>query len=558
MEITPYISDVEKLETSLVVDGNDNALHNLLKRADVKFEINKIPTANFVLVSSLKDEDERALIDGLVINKEIEFSLGGVDNQEVLFTGFIKSIEKNVNCNGSCTVKLACKDLAFQLTEETLEESFDLNIEEKIDEIIAAPLVNNIDIGGWGEEMVTQTSDNSNWDYLLSFLDSIGQMVVVRNGEFSAVDINVDLDVATYLAEKGINLHDINITKNGSEQLSSVKIITTRTGENELTEVDSNVSYPSTSDVISPPIRISQTSLSVETLQLMVNAIVSRSFLAVTHGTIKTFGNITAQLGQTLNIKNFNEEIDDQDFLITKERHTVENGCWNTEYTIGLESAGGFAQSISSQNGLAATPETRLGLNNSIPSLQLGRVIQLEDDPEELGRIKISIPTISNNDEGLWARLSSIQAGNERGGFFIPEVGDEVIVGFLDNTSDNPVVLGMVYNSENKPPLPITADNFIQGIVSKEETSILIDDEKKSIELSTKAGNKLLISDDENGLVLEDANGNKIVMSDKGIVLDSASDISIKAKGKIEIEGMQSAIKASTQMEIKGQMIKLN
>jgi len=56
---------------------------------------------------------------------------------------------------------------------------------------------------------------------------------------------------------------------------------------------------------------------------------------------------------------------------------------------------------------------------------------------------------ISTSDDGIWARISTLDAGKQRGTFFRPEIGDEVIVGFLNDDPRYPVVLGMVNSSAN-------------------------------------------------------------------------------------------------------------
>jgi uncharacterized protein involved in type VI secretion and phage assembly len=170
----------------------------------------------------------------------------------------------------------------------------------------------------------------------------------------------------------------------------------------------------------------------------------------------------------------------------------------------------------------------------------------------------VRIPSLAENGEGVWARLATLNASNEMGSYFIPSVNDEVILGCLGNNPDTPIILGSLFSSKNAMPFPIKKENYVKGFVTKEGTKVILDDEKKFIELSTKKGNKLLISDDEKGFVLEDENKNKIVMNKDGISIESSKDVIIKAKGNIQIESVQNNIKASGIMELKGSMIKLN
>ena len=69
----------------------------------------------------------------------------------------------------------------------------------------------------------------------------------------------------------------------------------------------------------------------------------------------------------------------------------------------------------------------------AISGLQTAVVTQLENDPKGEHRIMVKMPVISTSDEGIWARIATLDAGDTRGSFFLPEIGDEVVVGFLND-----------------------------------------------------------------------------------------------------------------------------
>jgi uncharacterized protein involved in type VI secretion and phage assembly len=250
-----------------------------------------------------------------------------------------------------------------------------------------------------------------------------------------------------------------------------------------------------------------------------------------------------------------NREIDAEILLITQEVHKIENGCWKTQYTFGLESERSFTENTTS--GINNS-QAQIGQSNSINGLQIGIVTQIEEDPNNQFRVKVRMPMLSENGEGVWARLATLNASTEMGSYFIPSVDDEVIVGCLGNNPDTPIILGSLYSSSHAMPFPIAQENYLKGFVTKEGTKIMMDDEKKSIELSTKKGNKLTISDDLKGFVIEDENKNKITLNDQGITIESCKDFNIKAKGNIKVEGMQIAQEASAKMDLKGGIINLN
>ena len=98
----------------------------------------------------------------------------------------------------------------------------------------------------------------------------------------------------------------------------------------------------------------------------------------------------------------------------------------------------------------------------AIGGLQIGVVSQLQDDPDGEDRILVQIPIIDNQEQGIWCRVSSLDAGDSRGAYFRPEIGDEVIVGFINEDPNDAVVLGMLHSSAK--PAPITASdsyNFV-------------------------------------------------------------------------------------------------
>ena len=139
-----------------------------------------------------------------------------------------------------------------------------------------------------------------------------------------------------------------------------------------------------------------------------------------------------------------------------------------------------------------------------------------------------------------------LYATNKAGSFFIPEVGDEVLLGFLNNDPRFPVILGMMYSKKNAPPYTPDKKNPIKAFVTKNQLKMVFEDEKKNIIIETPSKNIITISDENKKITIEDQNKNKIEMSSSGIVMDSPKDINIKAKGKINIEAMQNiTIKSS-------------
>jgi Rhs element Vgr protein len=165
-------------------------------------------------------------------------------------------------------------------------------------------------------------------------------------------------------------------------------------------------------------------------------------------------------------------------------------------------------------------------------------VVMDNNDPDKLGRIRVKFHWQENNVMSPWLRIANTYSGNNNGFYFIPEVGDEVIVGFEGGNAEKPFVIGSLYHGKNKPlnEWPNQNNNF-KGILTRSKLKIEFDEEKKITSIETPAGNQVILSDNDKSILLEDQNQNKVELNSGGIVLDSPKDIKITSKSKVTIEG---------------------
>jgi phage baseplate assembly protein gpV len=563
--VKPYYPSETLLKLEFIVGGDKTGLDSLLKDATIHFELNKIPSAKFTFISSKRDKDknEKLPIDVFIRKPEdplleIEVKISFEGKPETFFKGIIKSVDTQED-NEQCIIKIECKDKGYQLTLPTKElENNNQTFEDKLT-LFTKNLTLSSDLQGkdWGKEQITHNTATPPWDYLLGYLDAVGMPIALRNGNFSGVDILNKKKEIIYMAENGINVFAFSGKTDPQKIKSSVTLEAWDIDKQEVQKATAtNATKGQEND---HKIKLSQT-VSKPIQDKIVNASVERSNIAFIHGKVATFGNLKAKVGDYIGFNKVNPAIDTTDketrpLLITQETHNIEGGCWKTEYTFGLESEKTFTENTTPGNN---NGHAEAGQSNKINGLQIGIVTQIVEDPSNQFRIKVRMPLLSEKGEGVWARLATLNASNEMGSYFIPNIGDEVIVGCLGNNPDAPIVLGSLYSSSKAMPFPIKEENYLRGFVTKEGTKIIMDDEKKSIEISTKKGNILTISDDLKGFVLEDENKNKITMNDQGITIESAKDLNLKAKGNIKMEGVQISGNASGPMELKGSMINLN
>jgi phage protein D len=78
-------------------------------------------------------------------------------------------------------------------------------------------------------------------------------------------------------------------------------------------------------------------------------------------------------------------------------------------------------------------------------------VVTNNQDPDDGSRVRVKYPTLDDQNEGAWARVVAVGAGPSRGQLMLPQVGDEVLVGFEGGDPHKPYILGALWNGKDKP-----------------------------------------------------------------------------------------------------------
>ncbi|GFO97065.1 hypothetical protein ig2599ANME_1263 [groundwater metagenome] len=183
-------------------------------------------------------------------------------------------------------------------------------------------------------------------------------------------------------------------------------------------------------------------------------------------------------------------------------------------------------------------------------------------DPDKLGRVKVKIPRLSGEDESNWARVISFMAGKEMGGFFLPEVNDEVLVAFEYGDINIPYVIGSLWNGKDSPPL--TNDdgkNNFRIIKSRSGHIIRLDDTdgQEKIEIVDKTQNNKIIIDTKEKKISIISDKDIEISAPNGKVKIEAKDIETKSSGSTKIEASSSMdLKASGTANLKGATVNIN
>lgn len=201
-------------------------------------------------------------------------------------------------------------------------------------------------------------------------------------------------------------------------------------------------------------------------------------------------------------------------YRVTKTTHTnSENGNYNNRF-----------EAITAE--FDAYPNTSI---NAFPKSETQTAIVVENsDPEGLGRIKVQFPWQRIVDETTpWIRIVLPHAGVDKGFHFVPEIGEEVLIGFEGGNAEHPYMLGSLYNGSEKPDSWKTDGNDIKAIRTRSGHTIEFND-------TNGAESITIIDKNSNTIYIDSANNNIDISANETMTL-SANNIKIKANENIDM-----------------------
>lgn len=186
-------------------------------------------------------------------------------------------------------------------------------------------------------------------------------------------------------------------------------------------------------------------------------------------------------------------------------------------------------------------------------------VVTDNEDPEGLARVRVNLPWQGDGEDTFWARLAVPMATGDKGVYFLPDVGDEVLIGFERGELTHPCVIGSLWNGQARPPeTNDDGNNNIRVIRTRSDSELRFDDgDQPSLHLKLNDGKTLLM--DDAGITLEDGNGNLVqIESDSGtMTIKSAGQLKLESPS-VSIKGDTTEIKASGTLTLKGAMVQIN
>lgn len=522
----------------------------------VEKELNRVPTA----ILFLRDGDPAAQDFPLsnqnlfLPGKEIEIKAGYHSDEETIFRGIVIKHNLKIRNNQSLLI-IECKDKAVKLTVGRKSNYFSDSSDSEI-------LENIIDRYGLEKEVEPTSLQHkkmvqynvTDWDFCMTRAQANGMVVAVDNGKLFVKRPGADQEEVATVAY-GATLLDFDAEIDARHQFSKVTSYSWNAGQQELLEIEAdnpslrlggNIPDDDLSSVMgleNLELKNGGAAPDVE-LQAWADAKLLFNRLAKIRGKVKFQGIPQVKPDTVIQLQGVGDRMNGKVY-VSAVRHQITEGNWIVDAQFGMNPK--WFSETADMNDVAAA-----GLVAAVNGLQIGIVTQLESDPDGEDRILIKLPVVNNNEQGIWARVSTLDAGSKRGSFFRPEIDDEVIVGFINANPNDAIVLGMMNSSAKPAPMAATDDNHEKGFVTRSEMKLIFNDDVKSVVLETPAGKKITIDEGAGVIQIEDENSNKITLDSGGMVLESASDISVKATGDLTLEGANVTIKASAQFKAEG------
>jgi len=157
-------------------------------------------------------------------------------------------------------------------------------------------------------------------------------------------------------------------------------------------------------------------------------------------------------------------------------------------------------------------------------------------DPDNTGRVKVTLPWAPGQGGAayeVWARLATLMGGPNRGTWFVPEVDDEVLIGFEAGDARRPYVIGGLWNGSDSPPESMdgAGQNNKKVIRSRNGVKITLDDSdgQEKLIIETPGGQKVTLQDGPGSVEAVDSNGNSIKLEASGITINASAKVTISA-----------------------------
>ena len=554
MPDSPVPADSSVVRLTITSDGTTIDDTYAILSVEVRNDVNRIPWARLVLVDGDAAEQDFPVSNAATFQPgatiAVSAGYGSGQDEEQIFSGVV--IRHGIRAGvGGSRLEVECQDPAVAMTIGRKNAQFT----QKTDAAVIRDVVS-----GYSELSAQVTGGDdvthdeilqyycTDWDFVVARAEAAGLLVSADQGTVTvgAPDTGGTAVLAVAFGE---TLMEFEAEADARTQLTQVSAVAwDPVGQQVTEETASPPTLTSQGDlqastlagIVGPSSYRLQTSAPIDSagLTAWAEARQLRAGLAKIRGHMRFQGHAAAKPGVLMEVSGLGERFSGTVF-VTGVEHRLTEGNWTTDARFGLA-----PEWLTRRPDVVAPPAS--GWTPGVEGLQIGLVQRVKESPDGEPKIQVSFPILGDDSQLLWARLASIHATQGSGVFFRPDIGDEVVVGFLANDPSAPVILGGLHSKTRAPAESWEADNLVRSVVTPQQLVLRFDDEKKVITLQTPAGNTVILDDDQKSLTVSDGNSNSVTLDSSGIVLKAQKDITIQADGNLNLTATQNISLSAT------------
>ncbi|MEM9538600.1 MAG: VgrG-related protein [Cyanobacteria bacterium P01_E01_bin.42] len=504
-----------------------------------------------------EDSDEPWQHDYLEIGKKVKVSFSASttasqdfqeENEGQVIEGEITAIEAHFSDQTQAPIVVRGYDISHRLHRGKWNRSFQNLTDSDLVKKIAGEVgisVGKVDESGVPHEYLFQ-ENQTNMEFLRSRASRIGFELFIQDGKLNfrkpTKDEILDLE---WLRD----ISNFRVRTTSAEQVKSVEvrgwdytqkqaIVSTANSEKVVTETEQGkgsetsgkfqgLPAPTLYVVDRPVEQPKEADLMAEAL---CNEIGGQFVLADARGE----GNPKIRPGRVVKLQGMGKY--SGQYYVTETRHAFQERIYTTEFSVRGLRGGDLLTLLNSPDRLQPGQTFLVG------------IVTDNEDPEGLGRVKVKFPSLTEEHSSNWARVVSPGAGKSRGFDCLPEIEDEVLVGFEHGDIHRPYVLGGVWNGEDMPPEKVE-DSVTDGKVRlrtlrtrKGHLLQFVEEDKSGtqagVRIKTEKGHQVYLNDSQGKIEIVTKGGHKLILDDNGskMSMSSTGTLSIEAKGAIDLK----------------------
>ncbi|WP_055074141.1 VgrG-related protein [Pseudanabaena sp. 'Roaring Creek'] len=459
------------------------------------------------------------------------------EETEYILEGEITAIETEFNEKSQAPMIIRGYDISHRLHRGRYNRSFQ-NVSD-------SDLVKQI-IGDAGISAGTVTAttiiheyafqeNQTNMEFLRERAARNGFELYVQDGKLNFRAPSTDQTISLKWLE---DIHGFRVRVTSAEQVSSVEvrgwdyaqkiaIVSTASTESVITTTDSGKGSASSTKFSGSPkmIVVDQPIFSSGEADKIAQSLCNELGGEFVNADAKGEGNPKIRPGRVITLADMGKY--SGSYYVTETHHLFDERKYTTHFSVRGLKGGDLFSTLSSQPHLQPGQTMLVG------------IVSNNNDPKGWGRVRVKFPTLTEEHESNWARVVSAGAGINRGLDCLPEINDEVLVGFEHGDIHRPYVIGGVWNGKDTTPTKV-ADSVVGGKVRLRTFKTRVGhqlqfveedkDTKKGIYVNTIDGHNVRLNDSEKFVELETTGGHKFRADDmsKEISLTSTGNITIK------------------------------